>query len=139
VTMSRHIAAIVAAIPLAACAAGPAAAPAANVIEVTGDVFYLEHIALPPGTVLHVVALNDARMDEPAATLAEQEQPASNGPPFAFALHIPRNRVTSQTSVAVRAQLVSGTRLLFTSGARYAVTTAGVQEPLHIRVISIAP
>jgi putative lipoprotein len=111
----------------------------ANAIEVTGDVFYLERIALPPGTVLHVVALDDGRMDSPATTLAEQELPASNGPPFAFSLHIPRDRVTPQSSVAVRAQLLSGTRLLFTSGARYPVANDGIQDPLHIRVISTAP
>ena len=131
---------IAAFLALMACAGREAAGPPPpTAIEVTGDVFYLERIALPPGTFLHVVALDDGHADMQAATLAEQDLPTANGPPFAFSLRIPRDRVTPQSSVAVRAQLVSGTRLLFTSGARYAVTTTEVQEPLHIRVISTSP
>ena len=111
----------------------PSAEPAAPLV-VSGEVFFLELIALPPDALLRVTAQDVARADAPAPTLAQVEIPAANGPPFGFALDIPRELLTSQSRVAVRAQILSGYEILFTSTERHAVALDGAPAPLRIRV-----
>lgn len=103
-------------------------------MEIAGEVFYLERIALPPDAVLRVSAQDVARADAAAMTLAEIELPATHGPPFPFTLRIARGHLTPQTRIAVRAQIQSGGRLRFTSTENHAVASDGSTPPLRIRV-----
>ena len=112
------------------------AAEARSAPIVTGDVFFLERIALPPDAILRVTAQDVARMDAPAPVLAQVEASAAKGPPFAFRLSVPRERLTPRSRVAVRAQILSGAALLFTSTEHHAVTFDGA--PLRIRVSPVA-
>lgn len=107
-------------------------ADAGNGHIVTGEVSYIERIALPPGAVLRVTAQDVARVDAAAPTLAQIETPATNGPPFAFRLDVPRDRLTPQSQVAVRAQILSGSAILFTSTEHHGVAFDGAT--LRIRV-----
>jgi hypothetical protein len=77
-------------------------------------------------------------MDVAAPTLARVEAPAANGPPFAFALDIPRAQLTPQSRIGVRAQILSDSAILFTSTEHYGVTLDGTQAPLRIRVSPVA-
>lgn len=112
------------------------AADAGSPNVVTGEVFFLERIALPPNAVLRVTVQDVARMDVAAPTLAQIETPAVNGPPFAFRVDVPRDRLTPQSRVAVRAQILSGSALLFTSTEHHGVTFDGA--PIRIRVSPVA-
>lgn len=111
-------------------------APAADTGSVTGEVFFLERIALPPDAILRVTAQDVARMDVAAPILAQVEAPAVKGPPFAFKLEVPRKSLTPQSRVAVRAQILSGAALLFTSTEHHAAAFDGA--PLRIRVSPVA-
>ncbi len=108
------------------------AAPAP--IAVSGEVYFLERVALPPDAVVRVTAEDVARMDAPAVTLARVEAPATAGPPFAFALEIPREHIAQHAHVAVRAQILSGYAILFSSTERHSVALDAAQAPLRIRV-----
>lgn len=125
-----------AAVSLTACATPGSAAT--EPLKVSGEIFFLERIALPPGATLRVTAQDVARADAPATMLAQQEGPAINGPPFSFALAIPQDKITPQSRVAVRAQIMSGGKLIFTSTEQHTVATDGTQGPMRIRV-SIVP
>lgn len=127
---------LAAVLALGACATStpPANAP----LRVAGEVFYLERIALPPGAVLRISVQDVARADAAAVILAQEDQPAVNGPPFAFDIKVPRDKITPQSRVAVRAQIMTGQKLMFTSTEHHPVTLDGPQPPIRIRV-SIVP
>lgn len=110
--------------------APPADAGSAHVV--TGEIFYVERIALPPDAVLRVTVQDVSRMDVAAPTLAQVEAPAANGPPFPFRIEVPRDGLTPQSRVAVRAQILSGYAILFTSTEHHGVAFDGAQ--LRIRV-----
>ena len=111
-----------------------AAVDAAAPLVVTGEVFFLERIALPPDAVLRITVEDVSRMDAAARTLARTETPASNGPPFRFRIEAPRDGLSPQSRVGVRVQILSGAALLFTSTEHHGVALSGAQAPLHIRV-----
>ncbi len=113
---------------------GAPSAEAIAPLTVSGEVYFLERIALPPGAIVRVTAQDVSRMDVAAPTLARVDAPAANGPPFAFRLDIPRGQLTPQSRVAVRAQILDGSALRFTSTEHHGVALDGPQAPLRIRV-----
>ncbi|MET0546949.1 MAG: META domain-containing protein [Caulobacterales bacterium] len=111
-----------------------ASAAALAPLEVTGSVFFLEKIALPPNAVLRITAEDVAMADAAAKQLATLDMPATNGPPFAFTLNVPPEKLNAQSQVAVRAQILNGDKLMFTSTERHSVPLEGERPPLKIRV-----
>ncbi len=106
-------------------------------IAVSGEIYFLERIALPPNAVVRVTAEDVARVDAPATMLARVETPATAGPPFAFALEIPRDQLAPHARVAVRAQILSGYAILFTSTEHHGVALDGAPAPMRIRVFPV--
>jgi uncharacterized lipoprotein YbaY len=71
------------------------------VIQVDGVVFYFERLALPPSAVVDVELRDAARADAPARTLATQRIPATQGPPFKFALSVPATDIAPHAALSV--------------------------------------
>lgn len=94
--------------------------------SVTGEIFYLERIALPPAARVTVQLQDVSLADAPATVLAEQViDPAGAGPPYAFTLPYDPAQIQNNRSYAVRATISDGNRLLFTSTERISVITRG--------------
>jgi uncharacterized lipoprotein YbaY len=121
----RVLAALAAGGGLALLAASGGAA-AQGSAQVTGEVFYRERIALPPGARVTVQLQDVSRAGAPAVVLAEQiVDPAGRAPPYAFALPYDPARIIATGSYVVRAQIRVEDRLLFTSTSSYPVITRG--------------
>jgi uncharacterized lipoprotein YbaY len=105
----------------------------ADMLSVSGEAFIDGSVALPEDARLRVTAQDVSRADAPSVELARMEIPARQSP-FPFKLEIPRGRTGPQARIAVRAQILSGYAILFTSTEHHGVDPLGRQEPLHIRL-----
>ncbi|MGH6950078.1 MAG: YbaY family lipoprotein [Vitreimonas sp.] len=140
--MLRSLAMLIGMFALSACAPdAPPAAPEAAAAEVaySGEVIYLERIALPPGAQVRVELQDVSRADAPARTIATQTIDASaGGPPFAFTLTAPRAEVEAAAELAIRAIIVAEDRLLFTTDTRIPAPKQGASG-IEVRVIGVSP
>lgn len=108
---------------LAACAPATRAPSSA---AVTGSVSYVQRIALPPDAVLTVRLLDVSRADAPSVTLAEQTIPlAGRQVPVPFSLAYDAADVDPRLTYAVRAEILHGGDLLWTTGTVHRVLTQG--------------
>lgn len=125
---------------LAGCATTPTqAGPTATV---SGNVLYLERIALPrPGNLL--VTLHDvSRADAAAIVIARQEIDIIDGagPPFPFTLVYEPGGLDPRGRYVVRAEVRdAGGDLLFTTQEAYSVITNGAPRVLDVVVRNARP
>jgi Type III secretion system lipoprotein chaperone (YscW) len=119
--MILQVAVAVAVLGLAACGL---AESTPSVVPVDGTLIYFERLALPPSAIVDVELRDTARVDAPARTLGTQRIPASQDPPFPFALRVPATASpapmpwstrrgctgSSESATTVPAALVPGTR-----------------------------
>jgi len=92
---------------------------------VTGSVYYLERIALPPDAVLEVVIAEVSRADAPAKTLGSTKMASTGQVPIAFEVKYDDSVVQSSQRYAVRATIRVGGKLLFATTQNYPVLTDG--------------
>lgn len=119
---------------LAACAAN-APAPSASL---SGEVFYLQRIALPPGAQVSVSLQDVSRADAPAVQLASQILPGGRQVPLAFTLNYDPAQVQPGHSYAVSARIEHAGQLLFISSERHSVKLDGSDpQPLRIRLDAV--
>ena len=130
----------VAAALVACCAAGfllavPAgAAPA----QVTGNVFYLQRIALPPTAILTVQLADISRQDAPATVIATRTIPTKGqAPPYAFALDYDTTAIDPRFTYAVRARIEDNGQLLFTTTQAYLVLTQGRPTTIEVTLTQV--
>lgn len=110
------------------CGAGPASplAPTVPLSMVTGQVTYLQRVALSPSAVVDVTLADVSRADAPAVVIATQRiETLGRQVPFAFALAYDPARIDQRFTYAVSARISDAGRLLFVSTRRYAVITGG--------------
>jgi uncharacterized lipoprotein YbaY len=113
----------------------PEPSPAA--VSVSGRVFFLERLALPRTAIVRVELRETSRLDAPARTLAAQTIPATQGPPFAFALSVPASAVDPRASLSLFAEIRDGRRRLFTTDTRHPVPHQGATS-MDVRLRLVA-
>ena len=116
---------------------GPEANPQTgenNMAAVTGNVFYLQRIALPPDAQLRVVLADVSKMDVAAPVLAEQTLYGPLQVPVAFRLEYDPTQIDERMSYAVQARIESGGELLFITTENHPVITRGNPADLEVRV-----
>lgn len=107
--------------------------------QLTGQVSYLQRMALPPDAVLEVTLLDVSLADAPAKVLATQRLAPAGQIPIAFTLSYDPSQIVPQHSYALQARVQQGDRLLFITTQRYAVLTQGApQDQLQVRVDPVA-
>ncbi len=111
--------------------------PPEPAVTVTGRVFFLERLALPPSAVVRVELRDTSRADAPARTLATQTIAANQGPPFAFSLTTPRSAIDRRASLSVFAEIRDGKRLMFTTDTRHPVPVDGASG-MEVRLRFVA-
>jgi uncharacterized lipoprotein YbaY len=111
---------------MAFAAAPSTVPPPAGGDAVTGDVTYLERIALPPGSVVSVQLLDVSRADAPATVLGEQTIMPEGGPPYPFSIAFDPAAIVARNRYRVSARItgLDGT-LLFISMEAFPVITGG--------------
>ena len=92
---------------------------------VSGEAFYRERIAVPPGTQFEAVLADVSRADAPEEKLGEFIKADAGQPPYRFEIHYPPERIVPSHRYAVRARLTHEDRLLFTTDKVYPVITGG--------------
>jgi len=119
---------------LAACAAN-APAPGASL---SGEVFYLQRSALPPGAQISVSLQDVSLADAPAVELASQTLPGGQQVPVAFKLDYDPQQVKQGHSYAVSARIENAGKLLFITTERHSVKLDGSDpQPLRVRVDAV--
>lgn len=94
--------------------------------RLTGTVTYRQRIALPPDAVINVQLLDASKAELPPLVLG-QEMIAAGGRqvPLAFELKYDSHRISSNAIVVVRATIVMGGRVLFTTTTVQRAITGG--------------
>lgn len=119
---------------LAACSTNPAPSSA----SLSGEVFYLQRIALPPSAQVSVSLQDVSLADAPAQVLANQVLPGGKQVPIAFTLNYDPAQVKPGHSYAVSARIELGGKLMFISTERHSVKLDGSDaQPLRIRVDAV--
>jgi len=116
---------------------GPDATPRnqeTKMAAVTGNVFYLQRVALPPDAQLRVVLADVSKMDVAAQVLAEQTLYGPLQVPVAFRLEYDPTQIDERMSYAVQARIESGAKLLFITTESHPVITRGHPTELEVRV-----
>jgi putative lipoprotein len=92
---------------------------------VTGSLYYLERIALPPDAVLEVVVADVSLADVPAKTLGRTTMAPAGQAPITFQVHYDDSAVQSSRRYAVRATIRVAGGLLYTTTENYPVLMGG--------------
>jgi uncharacterized lipoprotein YbaY len=105
---------------------------------VSGTVTYRQRIALPQTAILTVQLLDVTRQDASAPVIAEQRiETAGKQVPFSFDLAYDRRLIQERGRYAIRAEIIDGGRLLFTTDASYPVITQGNPRSVEIVLASV--
>ena len=120
--------------PLLAAGLLSACASQAPTASVTGEVFYLQRMALPPQAVLSVTLQDVSLADAPSIELARQQGPVNGQVPLPFRLDYNPQQVDPRHRYSVSARIELDGRLLFISTQHYGVKLDGSDQPLHIRL-----
>lgn len=107
-------------------------AAVASAQSITGTVAYRERMALPAGAVLEVTLADVSRADAPAELIATSRVPSPGAPPIPFALAYEPSRIVSNRQYVVRARIVVGDRLLFTTDTATPVITRGAPTKVSL-------
>lgn len=122
-------------IAIAATALTGCATPNAGV-EIVGEVWYRERIALPQDAVLKVQVKDVSLMDAPAVILAEIERDGVTSPtPFHFLIN--RDQFESGHTYAIGARIEHNDKLMFINTQAFQIDL-GSTEPLSIRVDKVS-
>lgn len=111
--------------------------PAAKA-DLSGEVFYLQRIALPPAATLSVSLQDVSLADAPAVVLAEQKGPVKGQVPLPFHLTYDPAQVKPGHRYSVSARIEVDGQLIFVSTEHHAVNLDGQDpQPLKIRVDAV--
>lgn len=120
--------------PLLAAGLLSACAGQAPTASVTGEVFYLQRMALPPQAVLSVTLQDVSLADAPSIELARQQGQVNGQVPLPFKLDYNPQQVDPRHRYSVSARIELDGRLLFISTQHYGVKLDGSDQPLRIRL-----
>jgi putative lipoprotein len=106
--------------------------------HVTGTVSYRERIALPPNYIVRVELADVSRQDAPSVPIAAVELTPQHQVPVAFDLAYDDANIDPRFTYAVRAQILVGGRLIFTSTLMHQVITRGHPNTAEIILQRVA-
>ena len=107
---------------------------AAPMAAVTGNVFYLQRIALPDDAQVRVTLADVSKMDVAAEVIAEQTLYGPLQVPVPFRLEYDPARIDERMSYSIQARIESGGKLLFITTESHPVITRGNPIELEVRV-----
>jgi len=105
---------------------------------VRGTVAYRERIALPPDAVLEAELQDVARADAPAVVLGRFRAGPAGQVPIPFAIPYDPARIVVTGRYVVRARVLAGDRLLFTSDTAAPVLTQGAGDRVNLMLVRAA-
>jgi putative lipoprotein len=111
---------LVAAAALLAALAGPAMAQ-----SIHGSATYRERIALPPTAAFEATLEDMSRADAPADVIARTRVSPAGNSPIRFEIPVDLARIRPDRRYVVRARILDGDRLVFTTDTSYPVLTQG--------------
>jgi uncharacterized lipoprotein YbaY/heat shock protein HslJ len=115
-----------------ACSSIPPAQTAAPEVTVDVTASYRERMALPPGAVLEVSAADVARADAPARPVSSVRVPAGAGGVMQAQLKLPAAALRPPARVSVRARVLAGDTLMFTSDTAVFVAPEPAQQKIEL-------
>ncbi len=103
------------------------------VAKLTGNVTYLQRIALPPDAVVHVTLADVSLQDAPAQEISEQTITEPGQVPIPFELIYDPEGIDPAHTYAIQARITAGEELLFINTTAHHVITRG--NPTAIEVV----
>ena len=100
--------------------------------SVSGTATYRERIALPPDAVFEATLENVARADVPADVIARTRMQSPGQVPIRFTIPYDLARIDASGRYGVRARILHGDNLLFTTTEHYPALAAGAPAELDI-------
>jgi copper homeostasis protein (lipoprotein) len=100
--------------------------------RVTGTAAFRERIALPPDAVFEAMLEDISRADAPAEVLGQVRLESPGNPPIRFEIPYDAVRIQPNHSYSVRARILAGERLLFTTDRINPVLTRGHGEEVTL-------
>ncbi|MBW0145897.1 YbaY family lipoprotein [Marinobacter arenosus] len=102
---------------------------------VTGEVWYRERIALPPGTKVIVTLEDQSRADAPATVITDYTYVVDDkAPPYPFRLVYDPSVISERMTYGLRARILKDDQLLFTSTEHVDPFAGNPGEPIRIMV-----
>ena len=101
---------------------------------VSGTVYYLQRIALPPDASIEVKLVDISKQDVPAETIAEQKITNPGQVPIPFELWYDPAKIDPRMTYAVQARIEQGGKLLFISTRVFPVITRGNSTHVEVKV-----
>ncbi len=96
-----------------------------EVKTIIGTAAFRERIALPPGAVFEATLEDVSRAGAPAEVLGRVRMEKPGSPPFRFSIQYDPSRIVESHTYSVRARVLAGDRLMFTTDQQYPVLTHG--------------
>src|SRR5258708_1579933 len=93
--------------------------------SIQGTATYRERIALPPAAIFQAPLEDVLRADAPADVIARRAVPPAGSPRIRFDMVVDLGRIVPARRYVVRARILVGDRLMFTTDSRYPVLTQG--------------
>jgi putative lipoprotein len=120
---------------LAATALTVACSTPTATATVAGIATYRERIALPPDAEFEASLEDVSRVDAPAVLIASAREKTPAGPPFRFTLSYDPARIVPMHRYAIRARVLRGEELLFTSDTHIPLPAAPGAAPVEIMMV----
>lgn len=102
---------------------------------ITGEVWYRERIALPPGAEVHVTLEDQSRMDAPAKVITDYTHIVDGAGPLTFRLVYDPSAIDERMRYGLRAKIEYNGKLLFTSTEHIDPFAGEPGEPVRIMVV----
>ena len=102
---------------------------------ISGEVWYRERIALPPGAVVTVTLEDQSRADAPATVLTDYTHVVDDkAPPYSFRLVYDPSAIDDRMTYGLRAGIEHDGKLMFTSTEHIDPFAGEPGEPVRIMV-----
>ena len=103
--------------------------------QLSGEIFYLQRMALPDDAVAEVMLVDVSRADAPAVQLASQRIKPAGQIPIPFVLEYDPAQLVPRHTYAIQARITHQGKLLYITTSRHAVLGEGMKSSqLRIQV-----
>jgi putative lipoprotein len=104
---------------------------------VRGQASYRERIALTPGAVFEATLVDVSRADASAEVIGSVRVETPGSVPIRFEIPYDAAKIDQRRSYAVRARILAGARLLFTTDKAYPVLTRGAGTDVDLLLVRV--
>ena len=129
--------ALLCAVAALACVLGTPAGAAGAQSVVRGQASYRERIALTPGAVFEATLIDVSRADASAEVIGSVRVETPSSVPIRFEIPYDAKKIDERRSYAVRARILAGARLLFTTDKAYPVLTRGAGTDVDLLLVRV--